>query len=49
MDDTICAVATGLGNNAISIIRVSGNEAITIVNQMFKEKYMVIYMIMKKY
>ena len=33
--DTICAIATPLGKGAISIIRVSGNEAITIVNKIF--------------
>ncbi len=38
MDDTICAVATGSSIGAISIIRVSGNDAIFIVNKMFKEK-----------
>ena len=33
--DTICAIATPLGKGAISIIRVSGNEAIRIVNKIF--------------
>ena len=33
MDDTICSIATSLGIGAISIIRVSGKEAIKIVNQ----------------
>ena len=31
-EDTIAAISTALGVGAISIIRVSGNEAITIVN-----------------
>lgn len=33
--DTICAIATPLGKGAISIIRVSGDEAIKIVNEIF--------------
>ena len=35
MDDTICAVSTSLGIGAISIIRLSGSEAFTIVNSIF--------------
>lgn len=35
MNDTICAISTSLGVGAISIIRVSGNEAIEIVNKIF--------------
>ena len=38
MDDTICALATGPSNGAIGIIRLSGNDAIAIVNKLFKEK-----------
>lgn len=38
MFDTICAISTSLGVGAISIIRVSGPEAIDIVNKLFKEK-----------
>ncbi|MBR1417137.1 MAG: tRNA uridine-5-carboxymethylaminomethyl(34) synthesis GTPase MnmE [Bacilli bacterium] len=38
MDDTIAAIATSAGIGAISIIRVSGNEAIKIVNSIFKGK-----------
>ena len=38
MDDTICAIATSAGVGAISIIRVSGSEAISIVNKIFKGK-----------
>lgn len=34
-EDTIVAISTALGVGAISIIRVSGNEAITIVNKIF--------------
>lgn len=38
MEDTIAAISTALGVGAISIIRVSGNEAIPIVNKIFKGK-----------
>ena len=38
MDDTIAAISTSLGIGAISIIRVSGNESIDIVNKIFKGK-----------
>jgi tRNA modification GTPase len=35
MNDTICAISTAVGVGAISIIRVSGEDAITIVNKIF--------------
>ena len=38
MKDTITAISTALGIGAISIIRVSGAEAIEIVNKIFKSK-----------
>ena len=38
MNDTIVAISTALGVGAISIIRLSGNEAIEIVNKIFKGK-----------
>ena len=38
MNDTICAIATSQGVGAISIIRVSGEEAIAIVNKIFQGK-----------
>ena len=38
MEDTIAAISTALGVGAISIIRVSGNEAINIVNKITKFK-----------
>lgn len=38
MEDTIVAISTALGVGAISIIRVSGKEAIPIVNKIFKGK-----------
>ena len=37
-NDTIVAIATALSNSAISIIKVSGDEAIEIVNSVFKGK-----------
>ena len=38
MNDTITAISTALGVGAISIIRVSGKDAIKIVNKIFKGK-----------
>ena len=38
MDDTIVAISTSLGVGAISIVRVTGKEALKIVNKVFKEK-----------
>lgn len=38
MNDTICAIATSQGVGAIAIIRVSGEEAVEIVNKIFKGK-----------
>ena len=35
MNDTICAISTAVGIGAISIIRVSGEESINIVNKIF--------------
>ena len=37
-NDTIAAIATAPSNSAISIVRLSGNEAIDIVNNIFKGK-----------
>ncbi len=38
MNDTICAIATSQGVGAISIIRVSGEDAVDIVANVFKGK-----------
>ena len=38
MNDTIVAISTSLGIGAISIIRVSGEESISIVNSIFSCK-----------
>ena len=38
MFDTICAISTTMGVGAISIVRISGNDAIHLVNKMFKGK-----------
>lgn len=35
MEDTIAAISTALGVGAISIVRVSGKEAVSIVNKIF--------------
>lgn len=35
MNDTIAAISTALGVGAISIIRVSGDKSIEIVNKIF--------------
>lgn len=37
-EDTICAIATPHGTGGISVIRVSGTNAIDIVNKIFKGK-----------
>lgn len=38
MNDTICAISTSLGIGAISIVRVSGKDAIKIVEKIFDNK-----------
>ncbi|MBQ3021592.1 MAG: tRNA uridine-5-carboxymethylaminomethyl(34) synthesis GTPase MnmE [Bacilli bacterium] len=38
MNETICAISTALGVGAISIIRISGEKSIEIVNSIFKGK-----------
>lgn len=38
LNDTICAIATALSNSGISIIRVSGPEALKIVDTIFVNK-----------
>lgn len=38
MNDTIVAIATGMGNSGIGIIRLSGDEAISIANKVFIPK-----------
>ena len=35
MNDTICAISTPLAPGAISIIRMSGSDAISIANKVF--------------
>ncbi len=35
MSDTICAISTSLGVGAVSMIRVSGKDAVSIVNNLF--------------
>ncbi len=36
--DTICAIATGMGNSGIGIVRISGDDAIPIADRIFKGK-----------
>ena len=36
--ETIAAIATGMGNSGIGIIRISGNEAIEIADRIFRAK-----------
>ena len=38
MNDTIVAISTAMGEGAISIIRVSGSDAIDIINSIYKGK-----------
>lgn len=38
MNDTIAAIATGMGNSGIGIIRLSGNDAIAIADKIFIPK-----------
>lgn len=38
MNDTIAAIATAVGTSAINIIKISGPDAISIVNKLFKGK-----------
>ena len=35
MDNTIAAISTPLGTGAISIIRMSGKDSISIINKIF--------------
>ena len=35
MEDTICAISTSIGIGAISIVRVTGPDAIKIVDSIF--------------
>jgi len=37
-DDTIVSISTAIGKGAISIVRMSGNDAITVANRLFKGK-----------
>ncbi len=37
MEEVICGISTSVGNNAISIIRISGKDTISIVNKIFSK------------
>ena len=41
MNDTIAAISTAMGVGAISIIRVSGDNSIEIVNNITKNKNLI--------
>ena len=49
MNDTICAIATLVGESSINVIRVSGNKSLEIVNRIFdkdlskKESHTITY------
>ena len=47
MKDTIAAISTAMGVGAISIIRVSGDDAISIVNSITKSKKLLEKMLLK--
>ena len=38
-DDTICALSTPFGVGGIAVVRVSGKDAITVVDQLFRGKH----------
>ena len=35
MEDTICAIATIVGESALNVIKISGQESISIVSKIF--------------
>ena len=37
MKDTICAIATLVGESSINVIRISGDDTISIVNKIFNK------------
>lgn len=47
--DTICGIATPIGEGGISIIRVSGEESLSIINKVFKGKFKDSTLDMKSY
>lgn len=36
--DTIAAIATGMGNSGIGIVRISGDEAFTVIDKLYRNK-----------
>lgn len=36
--DTIAAIATGVGTGGISIIRISGNDALPVIDKIYRSK-----------
>ena len=47
--DTICGIATPLGEGGISIIRVSGSDSLKVINKIFKGKNSSNILDMKSY
>ena len=42
-EDTICAITTGGGMSAIAVIRISGDKAISICNEVFSKDLLKVY------
>lgn len=42
IQDTIAGIATAMGEGAISIIRISGPDALSITNKLFRNKDLTI-------
>ncbi|MBQ2067668.1 MAG: tRNA uridine-5-carboxymethylaminomethyl(34) synthesis GTPase MnmE, partial [Paludibacteraceae bacterium] len=38
-EDTICAISTAFGSAGIAVIRVSGNEAVAVVDKLFRGRH----------
>ena len=47
--DTICAIATALGEGGIAIIRISGDKSLDIISKIFKPKSKIDIKQMKSY
>ena len=37
MEDTICAISTIVGESALNVIKISGNNSFSIVNKIFSK------------
>lgn len=36
--DTIAAIATGMSNSGIGIVRISGDEAFSVIDKLYRNK-----------